>query len=289
MELDKARIYTAMVTPFNEQKEIDNDRLEKLIDYLLSNGTEGILVGGTTGESPTLTFEEKLALYRKTVTFVDGRAPIIAGTGSNNTAETILFTKEVEKIKGIDGVLVVAPYYNKPNQKGLYEHFKAVAETTKLPVILYNVPGRTSVSIDPQTTIRLSKIENIKGIKECAGLEAVSEIIEQTNDQFLVYSGEDGSAFHARCLGGNGIISVASHALGKDMQEMYNLIDDGSLSEAAAMHRNLLPKMNSLFSVPSPAPSKMYLNSIGVKVGSVRLPLVDCTSEEKNNILSTIQ
>jgi 4-hydroxy-tetrahydrodipicolinate synthase len=256
MNLTKARIITAMTTPFNKNGEIDYNGLEPLINYLLANGSEGLVIGGTTGESPTLSHDEKLDLYKKSVEIIKGRVPVIVGTGTNNTAETISFTKEVENIKGIDAVLVVAPYYNKPNQAGLYAHFEAVSENTVLPIIVYNVPGRTSVSIDPATTIRLAKLENIIGVKECMGLDAMSEIIEQTNDDFFVYTGEDNLTFPAKCIGGSGVISVASHVLGNEMKEMYDFLEEGKMNEAAKQHRQLIPKMNSLFSVPSPARNK---------------------------------
>ncbi|WP_034550559.1 4-hydroxy-tetrahydrodipicolinate synthase [Carnobacterium funditum] len=288
MSLMKARIITAMATPFDEKGQLDFDRLEPLIDYLLANGSEGLVIGGTTGESPTLSHNEKLDLYKKAIEIIGGRVPVIVGTGTNNTAETISFTKEVENIKGIDAVLVVAPYYNKPNQAGLYAHFEAVSKNTVLPIIIYNVPGRTSVSIDPATTIRLANLENIIGVKECMGLDAISEIIEQTSDDFSVYSGEDNLTFPAKCIGATGIISVASHILGNEMKEMYDFLDEGKMSEAAKQHRQLIPKMNSLFSVPSPAPVKMVLNNQGIAVGSVRLPLVDCTKEESQSILKIL-
>lgn len=289
MNLTKAaRIMTAMTTPFKENGELDSSRLEPLINYLLANGSEGLIIGGTTGESPTLSHDEKLDLYKKSVEIINGRVPVIVGTGTNNTAETISFTKEVENIKGIDAVLVVAPYYNKPNQAGLYAHFEAVSKNTVLPIILYNVPGRTSVSIDPATTIRLAKLGNIIGVKECMGLDAMSEIIEQTSDDFLVYTGEDNLTFPAKCIGSTGVISVASHVLGNKMKEMYDFLEEGKIEEAAKQHRQLIPKMNSLFSVPSPAPVKMVLNTRGIRVGGVRLPLVDCTEEETNNILDIL-
>jgi 4-hydroxy-tetrahydrodipicolinate synthase len=288
MDLKKARIITAMTTPFNEQGSVDYGKLEKLIDFLLENGTEGLVVGGTTGESPTLAHEEKVALYRKTVELTAGRVPIIAGTGSFNTAETIAFTKEVENIAGIDAALVVVPYYSKPNQAGLYAHFEAVAASTTLPIIIYNVPGRTSVSIDPETTIKLSTIKNIIGVKECLGLDAVSEEIKRTSEDFLVYTGEDGNAFPAKCIGATGVISVASHVLGNEISKMYDFLETGSLAEAAQIHRDLVPKMNSLFSVPSPAPVKLVLNHLGINVGGVRLPLVACTKEEEEVILKAL-
>lgn len=288
MDLKKARIITAMTTPFNKQGLIDYGKLEKLINFLLENGTEGLVVGGTTGESPTLAHEEKVALYRKTVELTAGRVPIIAGTGSFNTAETIAFTKEVEAISGIDAALVVVPYYSKPNQAGLYAHFEAVAASTTLPIIIYNVPGRTSVSIDPETTIKLSAIKNIIGVKECLGLDAVSEEIKRTPEDFLVYTGEDGNAFPAKCIGATGVISVASHVLGNELSKMYDFLEVGSLAEAAQIHRELVPKMNSLFTVPSPAPVKLVLNHLGINVGGVRLPLVTCTIEEEEYILKEL-
>ncbi|WP_035053358.1 4-hydroxy-tetrahydrodipicolinate synthase [Carnobacterium pleistocenium] len=288
MDLKKARIITAMTTPFNEQGSVDYVKLEKLINFLLENGTEGLVVGGTTGESPTLAHAEKVDLYRKTVELTAGRVPIIAGTGSFNTAETIAFTKEVEAISGIDAALVVVPYYSKPNQAGLYAHFEAVATSTTLPIIIYNVPGRTSVSIDPKTTIKLSAIKNIIGVKECLGLDAVSEEIKETSDDFLVYTGEDGNAFPAKCIGATGVISVASHVLGNDISKMYDLLEDGSLAEAAQIHRELVPKMDSLFTVPSPAPVKFALNQLGIDVGGLRLPLVACTEEEEEYILKEL-
>ncbi|MGX7418531.1 4-hydroxy-tetrahydrodipicolinate synthase [Carnobacterium gallinarum] len=289
MEIQTAQIMTAMVTPFNEEGQVDFKQTAKLIDYLLNNGTEGLIVGGTTGESPTLTHDEKLELYRKTVEFVNGRVPIIAGTGSFNTADTITFTQEVAKIDGIDAALVVAPYYNRPNQEGLYQHFKAVAEASELPIMLYNVPSRTGVTIEVETTVRLSLLKNVIGVKECAGLEAMSGIIEGVNPEFLVYSGEDALAFPALCLGASGVISVASHVIGNEMLEMYRLVNNGVLEDAARIYRELLPKMASVFSVPSPAPVKAVLNHQGMNVGGVRLPLVECTKEEENKILNCLE
>lgn len=286
MDIQQARIITAMVTPFDQDKKVDNQKLKAFIEYLIANGTEGLVVGGTTGESPTLTHDEKIALYQKTVEYVAGRVPIIAGTGSNNTEETIAFTKEVEQIKGIDAALVVTPYYNKPNQAGLYAHFEAVAKNTSLPIVLYNVPGRTGVSIDPETTIQLSEIDNIAGIKECAGLDAMSEIIAHTADDFMVYTGEDNLAFASRAIGANGVVSVASQIYGNEMKQMYDALDNGNIKEAAKTSAMLIPKMDSLFSVPSPAPTKFLLNHNGVDVGSLRLPLVECTTEEQERILN---
>lgn len=289
MEIKTANIMTAMVTPFDDRGDIDYEKTKALIDYLLANGTQGLVVGGTTGESPTLTHDEKLTLYQKTVEFVAGRVPIIAGTGSNNTAETVAFTKEVSNIKGIDAALVVVPFYNKPSQAGLYEHFKAVANASDLPIMMYNVPGRTGISMDAKTTIRLAQFDSIIGTKECAGLDAMSEIIEGAPAGFLVYSGEDNLTFPAKCIGATGIISVASHVLGNEMAEMYRLLEEGLVADAARIHRGLVPKMNSLFSVSSPAPVKASLNQLGISVGSLRLPLIPCNMEEEQAIFNALE
>src|SRR5690625_3581118 len=243
-----------MVTPFDEHNELDLEKTSLLLEHLLNNGTDGIVVGGTTGESPTLTTEEKLALYKHVVIVVNGRVPVIAGTGSNNTKETIELTKEVENI-GVDGILLVAPYYNKPNQDGLYEHFKAVAESTFLPIMLYNIPGRSVVNMSVDTTVKLSKIPNIVSIKDASGdLDMMSEIIERTDDDFTLYSGDDGLTLPALSVGATGVVSVASHIIGLEMKEMIDAFQNGDIQKAASIHRKLLPKMNALFLAPSPSP-----------------------------------
>lgn len=273
-----------MVTPFDEHNELDLEKTSLLLEHLLNNGTDGIVVGGTTGESPTLTTEEKLALYKHVVSVVNGRVPVIAGTGSNNTKETIELTKEVENI-GVDGILLVAPYYNKPNQDGLYEHFKAVAESTFLPIMLYNIPGRSVVNMSVDTTVKLSKIPNIVSIKDASGdLDMMSEIIERTDDDFTLYSGDDGLTLPALSVGATGVVSVASHIIGLEMKEMIDAFQNGDIQKAASIHRKLLPKMNALFLAPSPSPVKSALNERGVTVGTVRLPLVPLTEEEMNKM-----
>jgi len=282
--LDFGKVVTAMVTPFDEHNELDLEKTSLLLEHLLNNGTDGIVVGGTTGESPTLTTEEKLALYKHVVSVVNGRVPVIAGTGSNNTKETIELTKEVENI-GVDGILLVAPYYNKPNQDGLYEHFKAVAESTFLPIMLYNIPGRSVVNMSVDTTVKLSKIPNIVSIKDASGdLDMMSEIIERTDDDFTLYSGDDGLTLPALSVGATGVVSVASHIIGLEMKEMIDAFQNGDIQKAASIHRKLLPKMNALFLAPSPSPVKSALNERGVTVGTVRLPLVPLTEEEMNKM-----
>ncbi|WP_163971273.1 4-hydroxy-tetrahydrodipicolinate synthase [Oceanobacillus halotolerans] len=277
-------VLTAMVTPFDKAGNVDLDQTTKLIEYLLANGTEGLVITGTTGESPTLSKDEKIDLFHHVVRVVNKRVPVIAGTGSNNTKTTVDLTKEAEK-SGVDGVMLVAPYYNKPNQQGLYEHFKTVANETSLPVMLYNIPGRSVVKMSADTIIRLSEIENIVSIKEATGdFDQAAEIIEKTRDDFSVYCGDDGSTLPMLSIGADGVVSVASHVIGKEMQSMVEAYRQGNVTEAASIHRKLLPVMNGLFQAPSPTPVKAALALKGIDVGSVRLPLVPLTTEENNNL-----
>ena len=288
MNLENATIITAMVTPFDENGAIDFSRLPQLVTHLLDNHTEGIILAGTTGESPTLTHDEEIELFNEVIRLVDGRVPIICGVGTNDTRDSVEFVKEISAIRGIDAGLAVVPYYNKPNQEGLYQHFKAIAEASDLPIILYNVPGRTVASLDIATSLRLAELKNIVAIKECLGLDALTELVEKAPKDFLVYTGEDALAFSNKAIGGQGVISVASHVFGTEMYNMYQALDHGEVKNAAAIQRQLLPKMNALFSVPSPAPVKVALNHLGIAVGDLRLPLVSCTSEEKAEILSIL-
>ncbi|MGL4697680.1 4-hydroxy-tetrahydrodipicolinate synthase [Enterococcus larvae] len=288
MKLTNSSIITAMVTPFTETGAIDFAKLPELVEFLLSSHTDGLILAGTTGESPTLTHDEEIDLFNEVIRLVDGRVPIICGVGTNDTRDSVEFVKEIAQIEGIDAGLAVVPYYNKPNQEGLYHHFKAIAEASDLPIILYNVPGRTVACLDVETTLRLAELENIVAVKECAGLDALTELIEKAPEDFLVYTGEDSLAFSTKALGGQGVISVSSHIFGNELFNMFQALDHGELKQAAAIQRKLLPKMNALFSVPSPAPVKMALNHLGVSVGDLRLPLVSCTSEEKEKILQIL-
>ncbi len=283
------QLLTAMVTPFDELGEIDFHATKHLINHLIQTGTEGLVVAGTTGESPTLTSEEKLDLFKFVVEVVDGRVPVIAGTGSNNTRASIALTKAAEAT-GVDGIMLVAPYYNKPSQEGLYRHFKAIADSTSLPVMLYNIPGRSSVGISAETTIRLSEIKNITSIKEASGnLDAMSEIISRTPDDFTLYSGDDGLTLPVLSIGGTGVISVASHVLGSEMLDMIKLFKAGNVQEAAAAHRALLPRMRALFTAPSPSPVKAALNLTGVPVGGVRLPMIPLTDDQTRELQEALQ
>ncbi|RNC99767.1 4-hydroxy-tetrahydrodipicolinate synthase [Lysinibacillus halotolerans] len=278
------KILTAMVTPFNEREEIDWVATENLINYLLANGTDALVISGTTGESPTLSEDEKVELFKFTVKVVDGRVPIIAGTGSYNTKASIELTKQAENV-GVDGIMLVAPYYNKPSQEGLYRHFKAIADETSLPIILYNVPGRSIVSLSVETIVRLSAIPNIVAIKEASGnLDAMAEIIEKTPSNFSLYSGDDGLTLPVLSIGGAGVISVASHIIGQEMQAMIKKFLIGNLSEAAKDHRKLLPIMKVLFATPNPTSVKAALNLNGIPVGGVRLPMVPLNKLELDSL-----
>ncbi|MBF2560429.1 4-hydroxy-tetrahydrodipicolinate synthase [Listeria welshimeri] len=289
--MDLGKVITAMVTPIHPEKDkVCKKRIHHLVNHLIANGSDGLVVAGTTGESPTLSHDEKIKLFRQVIETNAGRAKLIAGTGSNNTAETIAFTKEVAELGGIDAVLVVAPYYNKPNQDGLYSHFVAVAEASDIPVVIYNIPGRSVVNIEPETIIRLAKLPNIVGVKESSGnLDNISKIIAETPEDFLVYSGDDSLTLPILAVGGDGVISVASHVVGKEMQEMIQAFARGEVQKAASIHRSLLPIMNGLFAVPNPAPTKYLLNQQGISVGPVRLPLVDLNAEQGTKLQAILE
>jgi 4-hydroxy-tetrahydrodipicolinate synthase len=282
------RVSTAMVTPFDKKGHIDFAKTTQLVNFLIANGTDSLVVAGTTGESPTLSKEEKLALFSHVVKVVNKRIPVIAGTGSNNTYASIELTKKAEKL-GVDAIMVVAPYYNKPNQEGLFQHFKAVAEATTLPVMVYNIPGRSAVNILPETVIRLSKIENIAAVKEASGdLNAMTNIIANTAEDFLLYSGDDSMTIPVLSIGGAGVVSVAAHVIGNEMQEMVKAFLEGDNKQAAKLHQQLLPIMQGLFAAPSPAPVKTALQIKGLDVGSVRLPLVGLNEQERKTLLSIL-
>lgn len=273
-------VITAMVTPFDKNLNIDYVATKKLISHLLDNGTDSIVVSGTTGESPTLSKDEKLSLFK----FVKENAShckVIANIGTNNTSESIEFARLVEMEEAADGLLLVNPYYNKPTQEGLYQHFKAIATSTSLPIMLYNIPGRTSVNLNADTTLRLAEIENITSIKESSGnLSQVAYIIENAPDGFSVYSGDDNLTLPILSLGGVGVVSVASHIAGVHIKEMIKKFKQGDHEKAATIHRKLLPFFEGIFFVTNPVPIKRALELSGVSTGGVRLPLVNLTDVE---------
>lgn len=288
-DLKDARIITALVTPFKEDGSINFEALPKLIEHLLAHHTEGILLAGTTGESPTLTHEEELELFSEVQRIVAGRVPLIAGIGTNDTRDSVQFAREVDEFGGFAAGLAVTPYYNKPTQEGLYQHYKAIAEASNLPIIVYNIPGRTVAGLTVETSLRLAKLPNIIAIKDCTGVDTIARLVENAPKDFLVYTGEDGQAFHAKALGAQGVISVAAHTNGDNFYNMFTALDQGDIQEAARIHRQLLPKVAALFSVSSPAPLKAVLNHQGFHVGPLRLPLVACTEAEAQEIIKIIE
>jgi 4-hydroxy-tetrahydrodipicolinate synthase len=279
--MDFGRLVTAMVTPFNESLQVNWAQVETLIDYLIEvQMSDSIVVCGTTGESPTLSEEEKMKLFETAVRQAKGRCKIIAGTGSYDTAHTIKSTKEAERL-GVDGVLLVAPYYNRPSQEGLYQHFKAVAEATKLPIMLYNVPHRTGIFVSHETITRLAQIPNIVASKEAhADLDHMTQIMTHVSPDFKVYSGDDSLTLPVMAIGGYGIVSVASHIIGVEMKQLIQYYLNGENAKASQLHAELFPVFKGLFRVPSPAPVKHALALKGINVGGVRLPLVKVTEEE---------
>ncbi|WP_268794513.1 4-hydroxy-tetrahydrodipicolinate synthase [Paenibacillus sp. DMB20] len=290
--VDFGRLITAMVTPFDRDGEINWDETGRLIDYLIDEQqSDSLVIAGTTGESPTLSEDEKLKLFTFSVEKAAGRCKIIAGTGSNDTKHSIELTKKAEQC-GVDGILLVAPYYNKPNQEGLYRHFKAIAESTSLPVMLYNVPGRTGVSLSAETTLRLAEIPNVTSTKECASLDQVTQIAAAAPPGFIVYSGDDSAALPALSVGAYGIVSVASHVAGSVMKDMIQSFLDGHVAEASRLHQKLFPLFKGLFECPSPLPNpsavKFALEERGYRVGSVRLPLLSPSESEAEFIRNVL-
>ena len=289
MDLKAADLMVAIVTPFTEANEINYLALDQLTEHLLANGANGFVIGGTTGETPTLSHDEKLALYRHFGALVAGRVPVIAGTGSNNTAETIAFTNEVATIDGIDAALVVVPPYNKPNQRGMLAHFTAVADAVDLPIMIYNIPGRTGVKMEVATLLQLAQHPQIVGVKQCASLPEMQALIEQAPADFAIFSGEDEQALVTKVLGGAGVISVAGHVYITQLRAMYDALAQGDVAKAGQLQRWLTPRMAALFMYPSPSPVKAVLNAQGFAVGGCRLPIVTLNDAEKQELATALQ
>jgi len=283
------RLLTAMVTPFDARGQVDYHQAKKLALSLLDSGSDGLVVSGTTGESPTLSREEKLRLFAEVKSVVGNRGAVVAGTGSYDTRESQELTGEAERI-GVDACLLVVPYYNKPTQQGLWEHFKAIAQSTTLPCIIYNVPSRTVTNLTADTLIKLSQIDNVVGVKEASGsFGQIAEIIEGTGPDFLVYSGNDSDTLPILALGGYGVISIASHLVGIQIEDMIDRFLGGRFEEAARIHRHLLALVNALFIVSNPVPVKWALNHIGFRVGKPRLPLTEPDEKSADLIRATLK
>jgi 4-hydroxy-tetrahydrodipicolinate synthase len=280
--------FVAIVTPFVEG-QIDEQGLVDLIEFHIASGTHGIVPCGTTGESATMSHDEHHRVVELTVKTVNGRVPVVAGSGSNSTAEAIDLTRYA-KDAGVDGVLMVSPYYNKPSQEGLYQHYKAVAEAVDVPIILYNVPSRTSSNVLPQTVARLAEIDNIAGIKEATGdLNQISEVIRLCPDDFAIMSGDDFTSMPTVLVGGTGVISVSSNVAPNDMAQMMEAALAGDLAKAKQLHYKLFPLMKAMFYDTNPVPAKKTLELMGkIKSGTPRLPLFPMNDDTLSKLKAAI-
>lgn len=291
IKLKMPRLITAMITPFDDKLQVNYAKAAEVAEYLAKNGTEGIVVAGTTGESPVLSDEEKLRLFATVKEQVGSRVSVWAGTGSNNTQHSIELSREAEKL-GVDGVLLVGPYYNKPSQEGLYQHFRAIAEAINIPAMVYNIPSRTSSNILPETMARLAQIDNIVALKESSGdMNQVSQLAYLLPEGMKVYSGDDSLTLPMMALGAYGVVSVASHLVGKDIQRMITAFNNGDTREATRIHLALFPIFKGLFITTNPVPLKEAMNILGMEVGGLRLPLTRASQQEHefigNMLIST--
>ncbi|HAX17840.1 MAG TPA: 4-hydroxy-tetrahydrodipicolinate synthase [Actinobacteria bacterium] len=278
---DFGKVMTAMITPFNKDFDIDWKSADIIMDYLIENETDSFLIAGTTGESPTLSDKEKIELFKFAKKKLKNNIPLIAGTGSNDTRHTIELSRAAQEA-GADCVLIVTPYYNKPTQNGLINHYRQISESIDIPIIFYNVPARTCCNITSSTSLKLSEFKNILGVKEASGdLRQIAEIIRDCSSDFLVYSGNDGDTFPVVALGGKGVVSVASHIIGKEIKKMINLLNENKISEAAEMHKKYLDIFYGIFITTSPIPIKKALNLMGIPAGYLRPPLCDMEKQEE--------
>lgn len=286
------RVLTAMATPFRKDGSLDEEGVVRLVDHLFSHGSDGLVVCGTTGEAPTLSFQEKRTLFVLARDAARGRGAILAGTGTNDTRDAVEMSRMAAEV-GVDGLLVVAPYYNRPSQEGLYRHFRTVAEATRLPVMLYNVPGRTSVNIEAATVLRLARdVPNIVALKEAGGnMMQITDVVAGAPDGFRVYSGEDGLVLPMLALGCYGVVSVTSHLVGDDMQAMIQAFLRGDPGTAARLHARMLAIVRACFqpTTPSPVPLKAALELLGLPAGPPRLPLVEASANEKEIVRRAMQ
>jgi 4-hydroxy-tetrahydrodipicolinate synthase len=282
------RVLTAMITPFDQDGQVNYAETERLAAHLAANGTDTIVVCGTTGESPTLTWDEEFSLFKAVQSAVSGKAKVMAGTGSNSTREAITATQKAAAL-GLDGSLQVVPYYNKPPQEGLYQHFQAIAQASDMPIMLYNVPGRTSQNLLPETVARLAQLPNIVAIKEATGdLDQASHIRRLTPPAFAMYSGDDSLTLPMLAVGGCGVVSVASHLVGNDLQQMIQLFEQGQVKKACEIHLKLLSLCKSLFVTTNPIPVKAAMRLSGWDVGNCRLPLCDAPDDVVEQVRRTL-
>lgn len=274
------RIFTAMITPFKEDESVDFEGAQRLALHLVNNGSEGLVISGTTGESPTLSKQEKLDLFSAVKDAVGNKGMVFAGTGSNSTLDSIHLTEEASKLN-IDGIMAVTPYYNKPNQEGLYQHFMAIAQSTSLPIILYNVPGRTGVNMLPETVAKLAQKNNIVALKEsCGNTDQVTALKTLVSDDFMIYSGDDSMTLPMLSVGGYGVISVASHVAVDKINQMILAFLAGRINEACKHHIELYPLFKAMFVTTNPIPVKKAVSLAGLPSGKPRLPMVEASASE---------
>ena len=279
---DLGRLITAMVTPFKENGQVDFARAKEFALALIDTGSDGLLIGGTTGESPSMNNDEKLELFKSVKDAVGNNANVIAGTTDNNTYGSIELSKEAEKL-GVDAILLTVPAYNKPTQEGLIKHFQKIADSVSIPGILYNVPTRTSLNMDADTTIKLSKVPNIVGVKEASSdADQITNIISKTDDDFKIWSGNDNETISIMTTGGYGVVSVASNIIGNQVKRMMGYILDGQMANAVAEHKRLLLFFNAIFWVTNPIPIRYALNRSGFHMGPPRLPMTEAPEDFKN-------
>lgn len=285
------RLLTAMVTPFNADGSVNYEKAADLAEWLINNGSDGLVIAGSTGEAATMSAEEKLELFRVVVNRINKRVPVIAGTGSNNTTDSVKMTKMAEAM-GVDGALIVGPYYNKPTQEGFYQHFAAVAQSTGLPIIVYNVPGRTASNISPAIVARLAAdFENIVAIKEAAGNVAqVAELYSVLPEEFTIYSGDDGLILPFMSVGATGLISVLSNIGGGILQDVMQAYEDGRVREAAKLNARMVPLANAMFIETNPIPVKAAVTLVtGIDAGQPRLPLTPMEPANKAKMVAVLQ
>ncbi len=287
MRYNAGEVITAMITPFNKDLSIDYKALEKLVNHLIETGSDAILVAGTTGETPTLSHEEEVELFKFVKKVVNGRVKLIMGAGSNSTQTALESSKRAKEL-GADAILTVVPYYNKPSQKGMYEHFSAIAKAVDLPIILYNIKGRTGVDMQPKTIAKLAhEFKNIVAVKQSnSDLDLISDMKKLCPEDFAIYSGDDSLTLPMLALGVHGVISVASHIEGKKIKEMITNFKNGNVKEALKLHLYLYPLFRKLFMAPNPVPVKAALARLGIINEYVRLPLVVLDEEEKKELFS---
>ncbi|MBJ7617231.1 4-hydroxy-tetrahydrodipicolinate synthase [Weissella confusa] len=285
---ENIELITAIITPFTANDQIDYVALDRLADRLLHDGTQGFVIGGTTGESPTLTHDEKIALYTHFAAHIGNRGVVVANVGDNNTAHSVALAKEVSAIPGVDGLLAVTPYYNKPSQAGMIAHFTAIADASSVPVMLYNIPGRSAVGLTNESVVTLAQHPMINAVKQVTTIDDLAFLVGHTPADFAVYTGEDAQTLAAKVVGATGTISVAAHVYSREMADLFAAVAEGNIETAGRLQRWLTPRMNAFFRYPSPSPVKAVLAQRGEIENTTRLPILPLTDVELADVQATL-